>query len=70
MCTLGCLLPFRYGSSFIQRLSIWWEERKRVSVLLREKVAELEDLHRQERLKEKEIGATPANSVSEHKQQE
>jgi hypothetical protein len=58
------------GSSFIQRLSIWREERKRVVVLRREKVAELEDPHRQERLKEGEVGATPANSVSEDKQQE
>jgi len=58
------------GSSFMQRLGIWREERKRVSELRREKVAEMEDLRRQERLKERDAVAKPAASSPKDKGQE
>jgi hypothetical protein len=57
------------GSSFIQRLGIWREERKRVAELRREKLAELKDLRRQERLKEREVEAIAATSRPEDKEQ-
>ena len=43
------------GSSLLGRCRTWWEERKRVVELGKEKLAEIEDLRRQERLKETEI---------------
>jgi hypothetical protein len=58
------------GSSFIQRLRIWREERKKVAELRREKVAEMEDLRRQERLNERKAEAKPATSSPEDKEQE
>ncbi len=58
------------GSSFIQRLRIWREERKKVAELRREKVAEMEDLRRQERLNERKAEAKAATSGPEDKEQE
>jgi hypothetical protein len=55
------------GSSLIQKVRIWRGERKRVADLRREKVAEMEDLLRQERLKERENRA--ASGSTEHKVQ-
>jgi hypothetical protein len=43
------------GSSFVQRLRNWREERNELSVLRRRKVLELATLRRQERLKEREL---------------
>jgi hypothetical protein len=48
------------GSSLSERFRTWRAERKRVAELRRENRAELEDLRRQERLKEKEVGTEPA----------
>ena len=56
------------GSSFIQRFSRWRQERKRLAVLRRESLAEMEDLHRQERLKEREATAKAASSPEDKKQ--
>ncbi len=50
------------GSPFIQKLRRWREERQRVAELRQENRAEREDLRRQERLQEKEIGAGPVSS--------
>jgi hypothetical protein len=47
------------GFSFLQRLRIWWKERKRIEELCSAKMAQLEDLKRQERLKESEVDAKP-----------
>jgi hypothetical protein len=58
------------GSSFIQRLRIWREERRRVLELRRENRAEMEDLRRQERLNEREAVAAPATSKPDDKNQE
>jgi ion channel len=58
------------GSSFMQKLRIWREERKTVAELRRENRAEMKDLRRQERLKEREAVATPAASKLEDKKQE
>lgn len=58
------------GSSWIQRIRLWREERKAVSEIRREKLAELEDLRRQERMQEKEVLAKRAASSPEDKEQE
>lgn len=58
------------GSSFIQRLRIWREGRKRVAELRRGRAAELEDLRRQERLKEREAVAKSFASKPEDTEQE
>jgi hypothetical protein len=58
------------GSSLIQRVTLWRQERKRVAELRREKVAEMEDLFRQERLKEREVGPKTATSSPKDKGQE
>jgi len=58
------------GCSFIQRLRIWREERRRVAELRRAKVAEIEGLRRQERLNERELGTKPTNSGPEDKEKE
>jgi hypothetical protein len=50
------------GSSLSQRLKIWRDERKTVTELRRHKVAEIEDLRRQERLHEKELRPKPADT--------
>jgi hypothetical protein len=50
------------GSSLSQRLKIWRDERKIVAELRKQKVAEIEDLRRQERLQEKEIRPKPADA--------
>ncbi len=57
------------GSSFIQRLKIWRDERKRVAELRRQKVAEIEDLRRQERLHEKEVRIKPTDGGPDGKEQ-
>lgn len=57
------------GTSFIQRFRIWRDERENIQELRREKVAELENLERQERLREIELGAKPANSSTDDKRQ-
>jgi hypothetical protein len=57
------------GSSFIQKLKIWREERNTVAELRKEKVAEIEDLRRQERLHERELGTSPAESSLQDKKQ-
>jgi hypothetical protein len=48
------------GSSLIQRIRLWREERKRVAELRKENRAEIEDLHRQERMKEGQAEAMRA----------
>jgi hypothetical protein len=58
------------GSSFIQKLKIWREEKHRVAELSKEKVTEIEDLRRQERLHERELGASVAESSPQDKKQE
>jgi len=58
------------GSSFIQKLKIWREEKHRVAELSKEKVTEIEDLRRQERLHERELGASAAESSPQDKKQE
>ena len=57
------------GSSFIQRLGIWREERKRVAELRRQNRAEMEDLRRQERLNEREALAKSAARKPEGREQ-
>jgi len=57
------------GSSFMQRLGVWREQRKRVAELRRENGAEMESLRRQERLKEREDEAKPPTSSPEDKDQ-
>jgi hypothetical protein len=57
------------GSSLIQKLKIWRRVRKRVSELRRGKIAEMEDLLRQERLKERESAAHAAGSSNDQKLQ-
>jgi hypothetical protein len=57
------------GSSFIQRLKIWRDERKRVAELRRQKVAEIEDLRRQERPHEEEVRAKPTDGGHDGKEQ-
>jgi len=57
-------------SSFMQRLRIWREERRRVAELRRAKVAEIEGLRRQERRNERELGTKPANSGPENKEKD
>jgi hypothetical protein len=56
------------GSSFIQRLRIWGEERKRVAEFRKQNRAEIEDLHRQERLKERQTEVIPATNKLEDKE--
>jgi hypothetical protein len=58
------------GSSVIKRLRIWRNERKRVVELRREKIAELQELRRQERLNEREALTKAAISSPEDKKQE
>jgi len=58
------------GSSFIQKLKIWREERNIVAELRKEKVIEIEDLRRQERLNEKEVRARPATGSPDDKKQQ
>jgi Ion channel len=55
------------GASLIQKLEVWRRARKRMVELRREKVAEMEDLLRQERLKEREVEVKAASSSPEHK---
>lgn len=55
------------GASYIQRLRIWREVRKSVAELRRQKLAEIADLRRQERLKENELGAEPDTSSPKDK---
>ncbi len=55
------------GFSLIGRFRIWWEERKRVAELRREKIEEMEDLRRQERMKEREAETKAAISSPEEK---
>ncbi len=47
-------------SSFFQRFRIWREERKTLAEIRKERVAEMEDLRRQERLNEIEALAKPS----------
>ena len=54
------------GASFLQRLRIWREVRKSVAELRRQKIAEIADLRRAERLTEDELGE-PASSSSKDK---
>ena len=56
------------GSTLIQRIRFWREERKAVAELRREKLAELEDLRRQERVQEREVWAKRAASSPEDKE--
>jgi hypothetical protein len=56
------------GSSLSQRLKIWRDERKMVAELRRQKVAEIEDLRRQERLQEKELRPKPADGGPDAKE--
>jgi hypothetical protein len=55
------------GYWFIRRFRIWHEEREIVAELRTRYKAEMEDLHRQERLKEKEAQAKAAASNFEDK---
>ena len=55
------------GASYLQRLRIWREVRKRVAELRRQRLAEIAELHRQERLKENELGTEPATSRPQEK---
>ncbi len=55
------------GASYIQRLRIWREVRKSVAQLRREKLVEIADLRREERLKENELGAEPATTSPKDK---
>jgi len=57
------------GTSFLQKLGFWREQRKRVAELRRQKLAEIQDLHRQERLNEREVEASAATSRAEDKEQ-
>lgn len=57
------------GSSFIQRLGIWREERRRVAELRRENRAEMEDLRQHERLNEREALAKSAARKPEDREQ-
>ncbi|MGA9496642.1 MAG: potassium channel family protein [Terriglobales bacterium] len=57
------------GSSLRQRFRMWREERKEVAEIRRENKAEMEDLRRQERLKEKEAEAKPMASNPPDKKQ-
>jgi hypothetical protein len=57
------------GSSLMGRCRTWWEERKRVVELRKEKLAEIEDLRRQERLKEREIQTKAVTGNPEDKEQ-
>lgn len=56
------------GSSLVQRIRLWREERKRVAELRRHNRAQLEDNYRQERLKEKQTEAIPIASKPEAKE--
>ena len=56
-------------SSLMGRCRTWWEERKTVVELRKEKLAEIEDLRRQERLKEREIETKAVASSPEDKGQ-
>jgi hypothetical protein len=58
------------GSSIIQRLRIWREERKRIAELRSENRAQMEDLRRQERLSEKEAVSSSAPGSPEEKEKE
>ena len=58
------------GSSFIHRLKIWRQERQRIVELRRAKIAEMAELHRQERLNEEKLGATPTTSGPDDKKPE
>jgi hypothetical protein len=53
------------GSSLMARCSAWWEERKTIVELGKEKLAEIEHLRRRERLKEREIQTKSVTSTSE-----
>ncbi len=57
------------GSSFVQRLSVWREERKRVAQVRRDELAEMENLRRQERRNERESEAKAAKSAEDKEQQ-
>ncbi len=57
------------GYSLIGRCITWWEERKRLLELGKQKLAEIEDLRRQERLKEREIENQPVINNPEDKEQ-
>jgi uncharacterized protein YjiS (DUF1127 family) len=56
------------GFSLIQKIRLWREERRRVAELRRHNRAELKDNYRQERLKERQVEATPATSKPEDKE--
>jgi len=58
------------GSSLRQRFRMWREERKEIAEIRRETIAEMEDLRRQERLKEKEADAPPVASNPPNKKQQ
>jgi hypothetical protein len=58
------------GSSIIQKLRIWREERKRIAELRSEYRAKMKDLRRQERLSEKEAVSVSTTSSPEDKDKE
>jgi Ion channel len=57
------------GPSLVGRCRTWWEERKKVAELRKQRLAEIEDLLRRERLKEREIQTKAAASSPEDKEQ-